>query len=107
MLTVGQKLWFVPSYNVRPYEVEIKKIGRKWAHTERNFQTLRIDIETMRPHENDGSGQCYLSQQHYEDYQAREKAWREFTSAVDKQKWRCPDGVTVEKIMEIRNLLGI
>lgn len=107
MLTVGQKLWFVPSYNPRPYEVEVKKVGRKWAHTERNFQTMRIDVKTMRPHENDGSGQCYLSQQHYEGYLAKEKAWREFAQVIEKWRWRCPESVTVEKIMEVRNLLGL
>ena len=106
-LQVGQKLWFVPSYKFPPHEVEIKKIGRKWVHTEHGRQTLRIDAETLRPHENDGSGQCYLSQQHYEDYLAKEKAWREFAQAIEKQRWRCPNGVTIEKILEVRKLLGL
>ena len=107
-LQVGQKLWFVPSSDYKkPCEVEIKKIGRKWAHTEQHCQVLRIDVETLRPHEDDGMGQCYLSRDAYEAKQAIDAAWRELTKAIESQRWRSPDGVTVEKIAEARKLLGL
>lgn len=105
-LTVGQKLWFVPAYNRQPYEVEIKKIGRKWAHTDSYSRTLRIDVETMRPHEDDGNGQCYLSREDYEAKQALSAAWREFHRAILYVN-NVPGGMTVEKIAEARQMLGL
>lgn len=105
-LTVGQKLWFVPKYRYSPYEVEIKKIGRKWIHTESNSRNLRIDAETMTAHDADGNGMCYLSREDYEARQELSMAWRNFSDDIRKT-YRVPNGVTVEKIAEARKLLGL
>lgn len=106
-LTVGQKLWFVPGYNYQPFDVEVVKIGRRWATVENYMhRAIRIDIETMRPHENDGNGLCYLSREDYETKQALGVAWRNLCSDISRM-YRTPDGVTVEKIAAARKLLGL
>ena len=47
MIEVGQKLWFVPNERRHSdgYEVEVTKIGRKWA--ELGHAKLRIDLSDL------------------------------------------------------------
>lgn len=109
-LAVGQKLWFVPRYEHNARDVEVVKVGRKWAHVTGYFgRPIRIDVETLRPHEDDTSGQCYLSRQQCEEHLAREAAWKAFLRDIESKlsRWKCPAGVTVEKIHEARKLLGL
>lgn len=105
-LTVGQKLYFVPAYNRQPYEVEVKKVGRRWASAVNGRIKMRLDIETLCPHEDDGSGIAYLSREDYEQRLALDVAWRELHKALIYRD-RLPNGVTVEKIAEARKLLGL
>lgn len=66
-LKVGQKLWFVPSYGRRakPYEVEVVKVGRKWAYINGR---RRIHIESLVVDGGDyqSPGCCYLSKEEHE-----------------------------------------
>lgn len=105
-LTIGQKLWFVPSYNYQPFDVEVKSIGRKWAKVAGGRTEMRLDIETLRPHEDDGSGIAYLSREDYEARQALSQEWLKLRASLSRSS-NAPDGVTVKKIAEARKLLGM
>ena len=110
MLQVGQKLWYVPHRHHRrgePYEVEVTKVGRKWATVGEGWRQERIDLETMQA---DGKGYsspgtCYLSREHYETEQERLAAWSQLTKAL--QYSRCPAGVTTEGIKQAMQLLKV
>lgn len=105
-LTPGQTLWWVPRNNRyrEPFEVTVTKVGRKWIHLDNHH---RIDAETL---EADGAGYsppgvCYLSQGAYESETALNQAWRSLQQ--DLHLLRAPAGITVEKIREARELLGL
>lgn len=104
MYTVGQKLYFVPAYNARPYDVTISKVGRKWLHCQSFGQSIRVDAKTLRPHEDDARGCFYHSQAEYEQRVAPSQAWDEFRRTVARG-YSVPDGVTVEKIQQATALL--
>lgn len=106
MLTIGQKLYFVPSYNgYAAYEMTVKKLGRKWAHcSARAYQTVRIDIETLHAHEDDATGRTYLSQAEYEQELAVQAAWRDLRLKVAR-RYSEPTGLTVEAIQQAKKLL--
>ncbi len=101
----GQSLWWVGSDNAKTQRaVSITKIGRKWATLSNGH---RIDIESMAV---DGGGynppgECYESQQAYEQAIALLVAWQKFTRDVrDMQR---PTHMTIEKIAQVRALLSI
>lgn len=106
-LEVGQKLWFVPGTysNARGREVVVVHIGRKWAEL---ADSNRVEIETLKV---DGGkygylGQCYLTRQEHEKSEALRREWSDFCHALSG--WtRPPEGMTREKIVEARKLLGI
>lgn len=105
--TVGQTLWFVPAHGYTPREVTITKIGRKWMTvTAPGFREIRIDAETLYPHEADTRGQAYLSKEVYEAGVALSEKWRKFQKAIDGH-WQVPYGLTVEKIEQAMSLLGL
>lgn len=83
----------------------ITKIGRKWATL--NQCNGRFDISTWRLDGGDyGSpGTCYPSEQEYNDQQAVIAAWTEFRRKA--QHLLMPSSVTVEKIKQASELLGI
>lgn len=109
MLEVGQKLWFVDQHSYRKasergHEVTITKIGRKWATI---GPGLRIDLQTLWA---DGGaysspGRCYLSADDYLSEMAKVDLWRDFSSRVSR--YNPPNGVTVETIRQVADLLGI
>jgi hypothetical protein len=107
MFTVGQKLWFVPLHNNRqPYEIEIVKVGRKWLHTGGNIP-IRINVETLRPHDDDWSGRAYLSKEEHDAEVALNQKWREFRKSLEGYSWHTPKGVTVEQIEQAMQVLGL
>lgn len=105
--TVGQKLWFVPSETRRiPREVEIKSIGRIYLYT---LCGEKIDVNTLVA---DGLvagrissvGTAYLSKEDWQSEVALGDVWHEFRTKIEKTR-RPPDGVTVDKITEVRKIL--
>lgn len=109
MLVVGQKLWLVYTQRNRRddgREVEVMKVGRKWAEVSR--ERTRLNIETL---ELDGGvyvspGRCYLSEQAYRDEQALSAALFRFKRDVSELR-TSTDQITVENIRHVRNLLGM
>jgi hypothetical protein len=109
MLKVGQKLWLVYHERRRgePCEVEVVKVGRKWATLNRNRG--RIDIETL--HLDGGhyssAGRCYLFKEQYESERDLSIAWVGFKREIHDMSGVAPKGVTIEKIKQARELLGL
>lgn len=104
MYKVGDTLFFVPNYDRQPREVKITKVGRKWLHCRIYGQMIRVDVATLRPHENDTSGKFYNSLAEYEQKEALGNAWPAFQRLVARGYY-APDGVTVEKIQAATALL--
>lgn len=104
---VGQQLYWVPS---QPYAYSkgmttVTKVGRKWAELDNRY---RIDIRTMVA---DGGGysspgRCYQSQEEHERIVEEQRTWSTFRDKI-ANKYRCPDGITTEKIREAAKVLGI
>jgi len=79
MLSVGQKLWFVPRRG-EAQEVEVIKVDRKWAYISGSRPDLRVDVETLSA---DGRGysspgQCHMDREAYELDVTRRKEWSEW-----------------------------
>lgn len=105
MLTVGQKLWCVPSQRRgSPHEVTVEKVGRKWAYI---GYSDRIDVETlvMDGGQYSSPGTCYVSQKAYKDEIKLIQIWNAFRRLVDHH--HIPKGITVERIQEAQKILGI
>jgi hypothetical protein len=104
---VGMEVFYVPSSHRRgnPYSVTIAKVGKKWVTLAGHFG--RFDIATW---ELDGGnysspGTCYPSEEEYNAQQLLSTTWREFK---EKVKYRhVPDSVTVEKIWQAADILGV
>jgi hypothetical protein len=108
MLTVGQKLWYVPDYGMKKhagFEVEVSKVGRKWATLNRG--AVRIDKETLVADGKgyDSTGRGWLSEQDFALSQQTDKAWRSLVSAI--QYKRRPPGVNLDEIKKAANLLRV
>ena len=103
MLKVGQKLWYVPSRGAS-YEVEVTKVGRKWATVGEGFRPERIDLETWYA---DGSspGRCYLNQETYLQELELSKVWGRLQEAI--RYGTRPDGVTLDDIKQAMKLLKV
>ena len=103
-LSIGQKLWYVPTSYRRqePYEVEVTKTGRKWATVTNGWREFRIDIDTLWA---DG-GRCYIDREAYEKETALIKSWDDFRGLVSRL-YSLPTGVTLEKIKQAKLSLGL
>jgi len=106
MLKVGQKLWYVPRRSA-PYEVEVTKVGRKWATVGEGYRAERIDLETWYA---DGRGysspgRCYLSQEDYVTELDLSRLWAHLQREI--QYSRCPGGVTINDIKQAMELLKV
>lgn len=104
-LKVGQELWWVPSYDMKPYSVTIKKVGRKWAELNNH---PRININTL---EADGGhyaspGRCYLSKQDYDDVQDILLALTQIRHALGGKNINT-SGMTMADIAQARKLLRL
>jgi len=107
-LRAGQKLWYVPvaARFEKPREVEVTKVGRRWAHL---GECLRVDLETLRA---DGGGfpspgRCYLSRETWEQKQALNSGWESLRKEFfDGWPSKRPPHVTLEIIAQIRALLS-
>ena len=104
---VGQTLWFkYDGYSSRSgvdREVAITKIGRSWIYIDNGH---RVDKETLIA---DGKGYaspgaCYLSKKDYDEDVLLAREWRLFSRMI-QDSYNAPEGVTVESIQKVRNLL--
>jgi len=106
-LTVGQTLWYVPSWggSARERLVTVEKIGRKWAYLAESRQ--RIDIGTLETDVNGlpPLGRCWLSESDHKAHVALTRLWQDFASRISFAT--PPDGITEQTIREIAAKLGI
>lgn len=108
-LSIGDTLWLVIGdewkKNKHQAPAKVVKVGRKWADLD--YGRYRVDMETMRL---DGAGytspgKCYVSQSHYEQELAANKAW-DYIAARISPSCR-PEHVDLEDIKSIAALAGI
>lgn len=105
-LFVGQKLWWVPSRRPgRPCEVEVLKIGRKWAQLS---NSQRIDMQSLIADAGDfvSPGRCYPDRAKYELETSQALAWSNLRKDLSLVYER-PASATLENIQAARKLLGI
>lgn len=106
-LTVGQKLWYVPSdsrYVRQACDVTVEKVGRKWANISHG---RRIDLDDWCV---DGGGyaspgRCYASKEAWKAERERRKAWDDLRTGFGYQS--VPDHITTAAIRQAAALLGI
>lgn len=104
-LSVGQTLWFVPSYRHygQPQDVVVVSIGRKWADI--GLRRGRLDIATLDVHSpNNVVGQCHIDKDAYLSEMKRLGLWRNLKESIRDLK--CPD-VSIEQIEHVAGILGI
>lgn len=108
MLHVGQKLWMV--YNDirrgQPREVTVTRVGRKWADID--VYKTRVAVDTLCIDPDRGlsrTGRCYLSRDAYEAETMLVQEWNDFAGRVSMG--RPPQGMTVERIRELRAEFGM
>jgi len=104
MLSVGQKLWFVPKHGSGK-EIEVTKVGRKWAQASGVRQGVKIDVETLYAVDGGYScGRCHLDREKYETEQARQVEWLDLYQRINSSP---PSHLTLEDIREIRAKLRL
>lgn len=108
MLTVGQKLWWVPRHKAGRHgsEVSVVKVARVWAYLSNNY---RCDRETLVV---DGGGysapaDLYLSKALFDGKVERESALRKLRGALDEWPRTIADDVTVADIEAAGRLLRL
>jgi hypothetical protein len=104
-LKVGQKLFLVRNYGPS-IEVEIEKVGRKWAQLDNRY---RINIETMCVDGGGGNspGRCYFSEVEYRQKVESDNFWRNFIRKVNQYNWNTPSGITVDDMRDAAKILKI
>lgn len=105
-LSVGDCLFYVANDNRRSTShVSVEKIGRKWV-TLSNY--VRVDISTLAADGGDymSPGTAYRTEKEYRDRLAVREAWASLNRHLGRM-YSMPDGMTVEKMDQIADLLGI
>ncbi len=100
-LEVGQTLWWVPRHGA-PCDVTVTKVGRKWV-TLSNYRRVLADTLMV---EADSQTRCYLDRTAHEADMALGAVWREFLRQLNPS-YRAPPGMTIERIQQAAELLGI
>ena len=109
MITVGQKLFYMPNRGygrkVIGYEVEVTKVGRKWAYIGDRF---RFDIESM---EVDGGqyvspGNLYLSEADCIAADELDKDWSDLRESLARLGCRHKD-ITHNDMAIVRSALQL
>ena len=108
-LSVGQKLWFVPSarWNGRPTEIEITRVGRSYAYFGSPHNERRIDIQTMEETGKETGtvyGHAYLNKEYYEAQKRRDEVFEILRRRVH-DSWCPAPGVTEADIRAAAALL--
>ena len=108
-VTVGQKLWFVPSSRIgNAREVTVLKVGRLWAYlSDMTVSDARMDIHTLCL---DGRGyaspgKCYASREEYERIIGVSTLWNAFIRRV--QRPGRPEDITEADIRAAAAILHI
>lgn len=102
MLKVGDKLFCV-FYRGYQKEVEITKIGRKYGMFLKSGREIRFYLDTLKLVEY--SGELYTSKEEYESKMDIETEWGKLGRQISYSK--PPKGMTLEKIQEIRKIVGL
>lgn len=105
-LHVGQKLWFEPYRRFRnACEVEVEKIGRKWATLA--DQKGRINKETLVMDGGEYSlpGRCWLSREECERARETVRLWQNFKRKLDRTSDVPP--IAADVIRQAAELLGV
>lgn len=107
MLTVGQKLWYVPDRRTG-YYVTVTKIARKWASV--SNMCSRADMTNGWPMRADGGqysspGVYYQSPEAYEEDLRLTKLWQDFANRVNRVSRN--RAVTESNIRQAADLLRI
>lgn len=110
-IKVGQTLWFVPraSYLGRPRDIVVTQVGRVWiyATTHEGAREYRFSLE----HLHGDSGRLVVDRDAYEKANATNKAWQQLVRDLrDISGYSgsiAPDGITLEKIEDIRMMIGL
>jgi hypothetical protein len=108
VLTVGQKLIFVPGERRRgvgPVEVTVERVGRKWAAISNGYR-IGVDDLVADGGQYSCPGRCYLSREEYDAKARAEAAWRALARAID-QRWNPPEGVGAAEIEAAAKMLGL
>lgn len=112
-LKVGDKLWRVLANHRHidgpGVEVEVTKVGRKWATIGQGYQPYRIDLETWSIDGGDHSspGRCYASQETYRESIRLQDAWRKLMSFMSSTYGNVPPGIDLAWIEAVHEKLGI
>ena len=99
---VGQRLWWVEG-NGKGRRVTIKEIGHEWM-TLSNGQDVTSDTLAVRWVDGPPTGHCYGTRKAHRKSVAREMWYRLWN---DLGKTAMPDGMTIERIAQARELLGL
>lgn len=81
---------------------EIYKDGTQSAHED------KIDLELMSVVDKTTGNALYsvwIDQSEYEAFQLLKNVWRLFTARIDD--WNPPNGMTLEKIEQLKNIMGM
>lgn len=102
-LTIGQKLYDKDPYRSSYNEYTVEKIGRKWAQLDRG---ARCTVDTLHLDCGDyGTRKLYPSIEEHQVALRLDAAWRDLER--DLRYAKRPNGLTVEKINDIRRELGL
>jgi hypothetical protein len=107
-LTVGQRLWYVPSDKrmASPFYITVLKVGRTWADCGNG---RRINIETLRADGGSYSspGTAWLSKEAYDADVALDACWRRF-QCLAQANYSAPKGIRLSQIENAaRALFGV
>jgi|SRR6185503_4260576 len=123
MFTVGQTVWFVPARRNalgdarEGRELRVTHVGRKWASLETiPTQPGHISYEFGRCDKATGCidgkgysspGRCWASQAEWQTWAARHNAWQSLRTELQRLWGPVPDGVTLEDMAKVRELLKL
>jgi len=99
---VGMKVWVVSEYRKAGAERTITKIGRRWAET--NMPGERFDIKTRQV--DGGPYIVYESEQAWKEEIELQEEWNSLRRCISSM-YAVPQDMTVERIHQIKMLLGI
>lgn len=105
----GMVLWYQPgTRRDGGISVTVTRVGRKYFYLEGRVHERRVDLESWACDDNGYFfGQCYISEQEYLDELALSVAWRNLRMRISTNFLPGPpNGVTIEKIKQIYELLG-
>ncbi|MEY2875887.1 MAG: hypothetical protein RLZZ373_3258 [Pseudomonadota bacterium] len=108
---VGQKLQFVRrGFHKTPEVVTISKVGRLWVTVSGSSAALRFALRDPEMQVGEAGsehcyGRCYRTVREHTDFVELERAWTRLNR--DTSYAGRPADMTLEKIAEIRQLLGL